>query len=215
MRQRLVVAEDAPRITVLAGVNGAGKSSVAGASLRQDGGDYFNPDEWTRRLQASGHMSLDEANARAWEKGRSGLEDAIRRRQDFNFETTLGGSTITELLQRALDEGLEVAVFYVGLASPELHIARVRARVAAGGHDIPEEKIRKRYRDSMQNLVRLAPRLTELVVYDNSAEADPKTGLTPEPQLILRAANGQLVEHCKLAECPEWAKPILGFFTVP
>lgn len=200
---------------MLAGVNGAGKSSIAGATLREAGGDYFNPDEWTRKLQDAGGMTLEEANARAWELGRTGLEDAIRRKQDFTFETTLGGTTLTELLHRALDEGLEVAVFYIGLASPELHIARVRARVAAGGHDIPDEKIRKRFRSSRQNLLRLAPRLTEFVVYDNSHEADPKPGAAPAPRLLLRAAQGELVEHCALDECPEWAKPILGFFAEP
>src|SRR5437899_2385939 len=107
-----------------------------------------------------------------------------------HFETTLGGATITALLERALASGLDVRVWYVGLGSVELHLARVRARVAAGGHDIPEATVRRRFHDSRLNLIRLLPRLTELRVYDNSAEADPRAGVAPEPRLLLQLARG-------------------------
>ena len=206
---------DHARITVLAGVNGAGKSSVAGERLRQSGGEYFNPDEVSRRFQeVSPSMSLAEANGRAWNEGKRRLEDALREGADFTFETTLGGATITELLFRALDEGLEVAVFYVGLETVELNLARVRSRVEAGGHDIPETKVRERYTSSMQNLVKLAPRLTELRVFDNSAEADPKSGRRPEPKEVLYSRAGKPVRHCELSTCPQWAKPVLATLLV-
>jgi predicted ABC-type ATPase len=199
------------RITVIAGVNGAGKSSVVGETLRQSGGEYFNPDEVTRKfLAASKSMTQDEANSRAWDEGRRRLEDAIREKADFVFETTLGGSTITELLFKALDEGLEVALFYVGLEKVELHIERVRSRVQAGGHDIPETKIRERYTSSIKNLVKLAPRLTELRVFDNSIQADPKTGKAPAPRELLHSEGGRITSHCELASCPDWAKPVLA-----
>jgi predicted ABC-type ATPase len=168
------------RITVIAGVNGAGKSSVAGTALRQSGGEYFNPDEVTRAiLSAAPGLSDDKANGRAWAEGRQRLEAAIRDHAEYAFETTLGGRTITNLLFEAMDSGLEVAVFFVGLASADMHLARVRSRVVAGGHDIPEAKIRQRYTSSMANLVHLAPRLTVLRVFDNSTDADPKLGQRP------------------------------------
>ena len=199
------------RITVIAGVNGAGKSSVVGERLRQSGGEYFNPDEVTRKFRAaSSSMTLEEANSHAWDEGKRRLEEAIRDKADFVFETTLGGNTMTELLSKALDEGLEVALFYVGLEKVELHLARVRARVEAGGHDIPESKIRERYTSSLKNLVKLAPRLTELRVFDNSLDADPKTAKAPAPREILQSESGRVTAHCELVTCPEWAKPILG-----
>ena len=199
------------RITVIAGVNGAGKSSVAGERLRQSGGEYFNPDEVTRRfLAASPSMELGEANARAWQEGRKHLEGAIENEVDFTFETTLGGRTMAELLMKALDRGLEVAMIYVGLDSVELHLARVRSRVSAGGHDIPESKIRERYTSSLRNLVKLAPRLTELRVFDNSVDADPKTGHRPEPKELLYSKAGNLVRHSELLRCPAWAKPVFA-----
>jgi predicted ABC-type ATPase len=133
-------------ITVLAGTNGAGKSSVAGARLAQAGGDYFNPDTAARRIRdANPAASLEESNAAAWHEGKRLLEASIANRTDFVFETTLGGNTITALLEKALAAGIKVHIFYVGLSTPELHIARVRARVLRGGHDIPEEKIRERF----------------------------------------------------------------------
>ncbi|PYR21634.1 MAG: ZTL protein, partial [Acidobacteria bacterium] len=96
-----------------------------------------------------------------------------------------------------------------GLSSPELHIARVRARVARGGHDIPEEKIRERYDQSRINLIELMPKVTELRVYDNSTEADPHAGRPPQPMLILHRADRKMVEMIDLPKTPDWAKPLV------
>jgi predicted ABC-type ATPase len=198
-----------PSIYVLAGTNGAGKSSVAGAALRKGGADYFNPDEVTRdHLAAHPGITLETANSWAWTEGTRLLERAIVERRDFTFETTLGGNTITALLERAVESGLHVHVWYVGLDSPELHLARVRARVAKGGHDIPEAKIRERYDRSRTNLVRLLPKLNSLHLYDNSEEGDPaREG--PKPKLILHVGDGRILESCPLDEVPHWAKLIV------
>lgn len=199
-----------PRIYVLAGTNGAGKSSIGGAMFREKGADYFNPDEAARRiLAANPSISQEEANIAAWNEGRRLLERAIDERRDFAFETTLGGQTIAGLLQRAAASGIEVRVWYVGLRSLELHVARVRARVRNGGHDIPEEKIRERYIRSRWNLIQLLPKLAELLVYDNSAEGDPQRGAAPKPELILHVEAGKVVEMCDARRAPDWAKPIL------
>ncbi len=196
---------------MLAGTNGAGKSSIGGAIFRQHGVEWFDPDAAARRLRAANRrMTRDEANAAAWNQGRQLLERAIVERLDFAFETTLGGRTITSLLEQAIAAGIEVRIWYVGLASPELHLARVRARVRRGGHDIPEDRIRERYDASRANLVRLLPRLTELRVYDNSAEADPHRGDAPEPSLILHLAGGKVISACDPAATPTWAKPIVA-----
>ena len=179
--------------------------------LRRSGADYFNPDEATARiLAANPGISAADANSAAWHQGKRLLERAIAERLDFAFETTLGGHTISALLHEALRAGIEVRMWFVGLSSPELHMARVRARVARGGHDIPEEKIRERYDRSRINLIELMPRLTELRVYDNSFEADPHAGRAPQPTLILHLANGRIVEMVELAKTPQWAKALLA-----
>ena len=79
-----------------------------------------------------------------------------------------------------------------------LHMARVRSRMARGGHDIPEEKIRQRYDQSRINLIELMPRLTELRVFDNSFDADPHAGHAPQPNLILHLAKGEILEMVEL-----------------
>jgi predicted ABC-type ATPase len=189
-----------PCIYVLAGTNGAGKSSLAGATFLQSGVEYFNPDQAARLILARNPgLGQTEANSAAWHQGRRLLERAIAERKTFAFETTLGGTTITALLERALTTGIAVRVWYVGLEGPELHVARVRARVARGGHDIPVEQVRARYDSSRLNLVRLLSQLTELRVYDNSVEADPCAGIAPEPKLILHMRRGKIVRLCPLA----------------
>jgi predicted ABC-type ATPase len=198
-------------IYVLAGTNGAGKSSVGGAAIREKGADYFNPDEATRRIRsANPRISERDANIAAWQEGKRLLEEAIAKRLVFAFETTLGGDTMTSLLRRALAAGIEVRMWYVALATPELHIARVRARVARGGHDIPGKKIRERYERSRVNLIRLLPELTELRVFDNSVDADPASGAAPKPLLVLHMMNGTIAATCDLPRVPEWAKPIVS-----
>jgi predicted ABC-type ATPase len=178
--------------------------------FRQKGAEYFDPDEAAERvLAANPALPLEEANGVAWHEGKRLLERAIESRGDFAFETTLGGRTIAALLEKALSVGIEVRVWYVGLSGPELHIARVRSRVQRGGHDIPEEKIRERYDRSRWNLIRLLPRLTELLVYDNSEEADPHAGSTPELKMIVHTIKGKIAAFCDLTEAPDWAKPIL------
>jgi predicted ABC-type ATPase len=205
------VSDQAPSITVLAGPNGAGKSSVAGAYLRSLGGSYFNPDEATARLlEIDPTMAPVEANSRAWQVGRELLEQAIADRQHFAFETTLGGNTIPALLQQGSQAGIEVRIWFVALASPELHLARIQSRVSHGGHDIPERKVRERYDNSRINLINLLSHLTDLRVFDNSLDGDPNLGGRPDPQLVLHLRDRRILAPGDLTKAPDWAKPIVA-----
>lgn len=197
------------RIYVIAGVNGAGKSSIGGAAFRSLGGEYFNPDEAARELMST-HPGLGqpEADSAAWRQGSVLLRQAIAGRLDFAIETTLGGNTIPRLLAEAAAQGIGIYVWYAGLASPELHIQRVRSRVRLGGHDVPEDAIRRRYERSRLNLIALLPGLTALRVYDNSAEADPAAGKTPALLPVLHMELGRIVDPNDLPRAPDWAKPI-------
>lgn len=201
----------APRIYVLAGVNGAAKSSIGGAAIRAFGGEYFNPDEAARQLRVvNPKLTQTEANSAAWQQGRRLLERAIAERLDFAFETTLGANTIPRLLAEAAARGIQIHLWYAGLSSPELHIARVHARVHKGGHDIPEADIRRRYQHSRLNLIQLLPQLTELRMFDNSVEADPSMGKAPILKLVLHMARKKIVGPADLSKTPQWAKPIVA-----
>lgn len=145
-----------PVITVLAGVNGAGKSSIAGEFAGNPSGFYFNPDTVAARIRSlHPDISPSLANNHAWAISKSLLEEAIRTRRHYRFETTLGGRTIPRLLREAADSGHRLHIWFCGLARPELHLRRVRARVTRGGHDIPKEIILQRWISSRENLIRL------------------------------------------------------------
>ncbi|MBW3550101.1 MAG: hypothetical protein KY442_04520 [Proteobacteria bacterium] len=199
-----------PVLYVLAGVNGAGKSSVGGHLLEQAGLSWFNPDTFAREWLAQTGCDQSEANAVAWQEGLRRLDQAIAHGQHHALETTLGGRTIPGRI-RAAARSHDVVVWFCGLSSPELHIARVKARVAAGGHDIAEAKIRQRYPASLENLIALMPHLAHLQVYDNSVEADPGQSVR-DPVLVAEMRSGRLTwpAHVEtLRATPEWAKPVL------
>lgn len=199
------------RIYVIAGVNGAGKSSIGGAAFRVFGGDYYNPDEAARRLIAEDPgLDLTEANGTAWRQGVGLLRQAISQHLDFAIETTLGGNTIPRLLAEAAAQSTGIHVWYAGLSGVELHLERVRSRVRHGGHSVPEDAIRRRYERSRLNLIDLLPLLAALRMYDNSAEADPADGKMPAPVLVLHAERRKILNPDDLPRAPDWAKPIIA-----
>ena len=201
-----------PVLYVLAGVNGAGKSSIGGHLLEQAGLAWFNADTFARELKAATGCDQETASAHAWTESVRRLDAALAKGLNHAFETTLGGKTIaTKILEATRTH--DVLIWFCGLSSPELHITRVNARVAAGGHPIPEEKIRERYPQAQLNLIKLMPHVAHLQVYDNSTEA-AADGTVPDPLLVLEMENGQLITPSQddvkvLQNVPEWTKPIL------
>jgi predicted ABC-type ATPase len=202
-----------PFILVLAGVNGAGKSSVGGAILKAQGLFWYNPDAFARQLMAKTGAERDAADGEAWAYGRARLEAAMADGTSFAFETTLGGTTIPRLLGEAAATH-DVVMVFCGLSSVEQHVDRVKTRVRHGGHDIPEERIRARWETSRENLIGLLPRLAYLQVFDNSAEAAPGDDV-PFPVLVLEMKDGRVLRPGRgdaeaLEATPAWAKPIVA-----
>jgi len=201
-----------PVLYVLAGVNGAGKSSIGGHLLQREGLTWFNPDTFARELKAATGCDQETANAYAWHESMHRLEEAIAKGLNHAFETTLGGKSVTaKILQAAKTHS--VLIWFCGLSSPELHIARVAARVAAGGHPIPEEKIRERYSQAQMHLINLMPHVAYIKVYDNSLEA-AADGTVPDPILVLEMENGRALlpapdDLNALQRAPQWTKSIL------
>jgi predicted ABC-type ATPase len=201
-----------PALFVLAGVNGAGKSSIGGHLLEGDGLTWFNPDTFARELRASTGCDQETANAQAWHEGMRRFDEAVAMGSNYAFETTLGGKTVTAKILEATKTH-DVLIWFCGLSSPELHITRIKARVTAGGHPIPEEKVRERYPLTQLNLIRLMPHVSYIQVYDNSAEA-AADGTVPDPLLVLEMENGRVLSPAPdnlkaLQNAPEWTKAIL------
>ena len=215
VRKKVAAAVAKAQIFMLAGCNGAGKSSLGGQAFLAAGIPYFNPDLAAREAiciaSTRGRtLTQSEANTWAWNEGVARLRRAIAERGNYALETTLGGDTIVGLLMEAADAGLGVNVWFVGLDSVELHVARVQQRVARGGHDIPRADIERRYIRGRVNLIRLLPKLSQLAVYDNSAQADPDAPTKVAPRLLLRSVGGAIIGPSDLAQTPAWAKPIIA-----
>jgi len=195
-----------PSLYVLAGVNGAGKSSIGGAFLGQKNLPWYNPDSYARVLVTEFSMSQLDANSAAWREGMAQLDNALAEKKRFAFETPLGGNTVRDKL-RAACQTHSVRIWYCGLNSPELHVARVHFRASKGGHDIPREKIFERWENARANLIELMPHLAELSVFDNSATAEFGSPV-PEPKRLLHLKEGSLLYPDKvgaLTETPDWA----------
>ncbi|MGE4338501.1 MAG: hypothetical protein AB7E55_21340 [Pigmentiphaga sp.] len=199
-----------PVLYVLAGVNGAGKSSIGGYLLTQAGLPWYNPDEFARALVQDHGTAQEKANIAAWQEGVRRLRLAIATRRSFAFETTLGGHSITQYLLQACKTH-DVMIWYCGLRDPQLHLDRIRLRVQSGGHDIPESKVRQRWVSSLRNLIVLMPSLAHLRIYDNSRQFATGEAIG-EPTLLLEMRAAKRLHPITLADAaktPDWAKPAL------
>ena len=162
------MAEPTPNVIVLAGSNGAGKSTAARTLLAEtlklmtfvnadviaQGLAGFDPD--SAALKA-GRIMLDQ------------LRELAEQRADFAFETTLAGRAYASWLRDLRQTGYRISLHYVWVESPDLAVARVALRVQRGGHNIPEATIRQRYRRSVQNFFALyRPIVDDWHVYDNT-----------------------------------------------
>ena len=149
-----------PRILVFAGPNGSGKSTITkGLPIC---GTYVNADEIKRFEDCT-----DLEAARRAEKIRN---DLLFARMDFTFETVLSTDRNLDLLRRAKEQGYEIHAVFVLTCDPQININRVQARVKAGGHDVPEEKIKSRYERSLRNVSQLVRIANHTRIIDNSGE---------------------------------------------
>ena len=143
-----------PVAIVLAGPNGAGKSTLAPRLLR----DAFGIREFVNADQIAVGLSAYSPETAALEAGRVMLErlhSLAARRVSFAFESTLASRSPARFLAGLRKQGYRVEINYVMLDSPELAVARVAARVRAGGHSIAEDVIRRRFGRSAANLLDL------------------------------------------------------------
>ena len=157
------------RIIIIAGPNGAGKTTFAEEFLpnEADCPIFVNAD-----LIAAGLAPFDP-NRVVIKAGRLMLEEIlehVRNRDSFAFETTLSGRIYSRHIPMWREQGFMVKLFFLRLASPELAIARVHQRVKAGGHDVPEETIRRRFTAGLRNFEEIyKPIVNEWALYDNSS----------------------------------------------
>lgn len=150
------------QMIVFAGPNGSGKSTVV--SHFSPVGAYINADEIQKFL---GCTPLEAAqNA---EKTR---EYYLQKGEDFTFETVLSTPRNLELMQRGKELGYRIKCIYILTNDPKINIARVQARVARGGHDVPKDKIVSRYVRALTLIPDVISVCDEFYIFDNSFERE-------------------------------------------
>lgn len=159
-------------IIIIAGPNGAGKTTFANAFLGStEGLAYINADEIARELTDAA-LTPGQRDVRAGRLMLRRIEAHVQARAEFVFETTLASLTYAARIPAWRALGYFVTLAYLRLPSVEASIARVRRRVAAGGHDIPEAIIRRRFARSLECLeTRYKSIIDEWYIYD-SLEGD-------------------------------------------
>ncbi len=177
------------------GTNGAGKSTLRS----------FNRDS-VQIVIDSDHiaMQINPENPRLAdiEAGRKAIElfkFAIKNNISFSMESTLSGKSILQRMEVA-KRSFYTRLNYVGVDDPKINIARVKARVKAGGHFIDEETIKRRYQISLENLIQAILLNDETFIYDNSSDS-------PKIQLVI-SANKTVT---KLADkLPQWCEDLVN-----
>jgi predicted ABC-type ATPase len=180
----------AARAIVLAGPNGAGKTTCAPLllldALRL--GTYVNADVIAQGLSAFAPETAEKEAGRIMLRRLDALEAAGH---SFAFEATLSGHGHLRRLQRLRDRGYEVMIFFLWLPSPELAIARVAMRVRHGGHHVPADVIRRRYRRGLRNFLELyRPLASTWRVYDAGGSLDSTAGVP----LVARGDGAEILE---------------------
>lgn len=191
----------AGELLLIAGPNGAGKSTLAQSGVFQE---WFvdvvclNPDLITQaRLRLLGYSGFKDAPTddqerefkRAAEDVATTLEVMVHANGRIAVETVLSTEKYQGLVKKVLKSGGDVRMVYVVLSSPDLHIARVAARVRQGGHNVPEDKIRQRWSRSLQLFPWFASHCRDFLVFDNS-DSTPNI----PPRLVAVGQDGRVIE---------------------
>jgi predicted ABC-type ATPase len=159
-----------PLVIVMAGPNGAGKSTAA-AHLLPEGMTFVNADEIAKTLPDYPSRSADiQAGRLVLER----LDELERQRADFAVETTLASRSLAARIARLRQSGYHFRLIFAFLPDADTAVRRVAGRVLQGGHDIPEETIRRRYRAGINNFFHLyQPLADKWSVYDTTQFAPP------------------------------------------
>lgn len=157
-----------PRLYILSGCNGSGKTTASYTFLPEmlHCYEFVNSDEFAKSLSP---FDPEQASVHAGRYMLMKIRMLIRRRADFCIETTLATRSLLKMICQAQEEGYFVTILYLWLNSPELAVERVAARVRAGGHNIEDETIRRRFNMGLKYFFEdYMPQADSWILADNS-----------------------------------------------
>jgi predicted ABC-type ATPase len=193
------MADTDPLVIAIAGPNGAGKSTLAPFLLRNHFGltEYVNADTIALGLSAFQPEGAAFEAARVMLTRIRALADT---RSHFAFETTLATRSYARLVRDLKGRGYRFHVMFLWLRSPELALERVRRRALSGGHDVPEEVVRRRYRRGAHNFFdSYQPLADSWVVYDNSVSGKAVKVAVGEGVSVAELLEESLWQEFKMA----------------
>ena len=159
-----------PKVYIIAGPNGAGKTTFATKFLPH----YVECMEFVNADLIASALSPFLPDRAAFRAGRLMIEQIhslADSRVDFGFETTLAGRGYVRLLNNLKDRGYQIHLFYLWIHSIDVALERIAGRVKMGGHNVPEDVVRRRYHKGISNFSRLYQPLTDFwAIYDNSTD---------------------------------------------
>lgn len=178
------------RLYIIAGCNGAGKTTASFTILPEilDCTEFVNADEIARGLSPFRPATASIEAGRLMLKR---INKHLEAGNNFAFETTLSTRSYARLVVRAKDLGYQVTCVFFWLQTAELAVSRVESRVKEGGHDIPEEVIRRRYQSGLKNFFKLyVPLIHNWLFVDNSGD---------HYEIIAEGSSKQTVIHDHIA----------------
>ena len=158
------------RLYIISGSNGAGKTTASYTILPEmlDCDEFVNADEIARGLSP---FRPEKAAIQAGRLMLTKIGQLIETGQDFAFETTLATRSYKNFIIKAKEKGYKVTLLFFWLRTSDLAVKRVETRVKEGGHNIPEETIRRRYENGLRNFFNIfKPIIDEWMFIDNSGE---------------------------------------------
>ncbi|MCM1223288.1 MAG: zeta toxin family protein [Lachnospiraceae bacterium] len=180
---------------IIGGVNGVGKSSLAGVlySRIDDMGEIIDPDDIARK-QNCGNI---EAGRIAKLLINEYIDDGI----SFTQETTLSSVSILKTIRLAKENNYRIRLFYVGVGSMEESLLRIENRVRKGGHNIPVHDVERRYSKRFDDVKKVLKYCNEAYFYDNEngfvEVGDYRHGKFYVDELYLPDWYVELIEHCR------------------
>lgn len=190
-----------PKLIVIAGPNGSGKTSVTGKILEHewiDGCVYVNPDNIAQ--ETFGDWNRPDAILQAAQSAARIREECLVNKTSLCFETVLSAPDKIDFIRRSKAAGYFIRLFFVGTDSPAINASRIAHRVMEGGHDVPLPKIIGRYSKSIANCCAAVRMVDRAYIYDNSIDY-------ADPRLLFRVADGVLEK--KYADINPWAAEIV------
>ena len=163
--------EDSPTMVVVAGPNASGKSTYIANLYNKTSLNipYVNAD-LINKLDLKNIKDENKRNIIGMNLAVAKVEEFIREKRSFIYETVLSHPSKLELIQKAKDSGFEIISIFVYTESPEINLRRLKLRVLDGGHDVPEDKLRNRYYRSLLNKNSLKELSNYFIEYNNSKE---------------------------------------------